>query len=396
MNFHRKAAAKVVDRAGLVSAIEAGLPEILIDGRIGDLPSLVLRPGQTLSAHNRDAVLVFSDDGLAVTAQNMVRNVSLVCEPDRRAVHVAPHRGDRGAIILADLVCSGQLQLIFGDESDAAELRLEGLGVANCDTAGRDTIPTTTGRLLQGAVTVWNAAARATTIRLSGARIDIGNANRPAIGSGMVIAGAPAAGRVDIKDLGLGAIHVDSLPATPGFTTRAGGIVVCDGVEVLRLGVAGPVVARGSRCSAMWNSGQIATWHLSGTACTHGPFSPGLASEGRIGRLDGGGAVETFGAGSAACALDGVVGHIGLRKIRTLANGSPGVEISGRVDALEVTDGISTVGDPGRHLAGGDMTRIPADGVRIRATGRLGRLVTPRVQSTGQEAMPLRNEGMFG
>jgi hypothetical protein len=72
----------------LVAAIGEGVGKVVISGRLSNVPSLHLSPGQSLCGAAEDSKIAFADDadGVELTSDNAIHNVHLCAGLERRAI----------------------------------------------------------------------------------------------------------------------------------------------------------------------------------------------------------------------------------------------------------------------------------------------------------------------
>src|SRR5215510_12634826 len=76
--------------------------------------SIALPPGYSLAGKDKDScILSFSNgDGIALTADNRVSNLTVLATPAARAIYTQAGLPDMGSIMLSDLSVTGQVSII--------------------------------------------------------------------------------------------------------------------------------------------------------------------------------------------------------------------------------------------------------------------------------------------
>lgn len=383
----------------LLAAISSGSPHVAIRGRISGLPPITLSPGQTIEGADENAMLVFDDDGLALTRDNRVRMIDLVSPSECRALYLGAQTGDRGSFELYDVTCNGQISFIFDDETSAAAVTLDMVAIAGADTRAHVERPSDNGvEILQGALTVWNRSTRPSTITLSARQVDIGFTDIPIKGTGLFIAGAGRGqvGQVIAQDVEVNAVHIDTGLPGEHVAAAAGGVFILSGASVERLICKGSIITHGANAIAMENCGRVGDWILVGNAICHGSSAIGFLNAGHLGQMEVFGAIETFGDGGTGCAVYGPVSLLKAGAIRTHGDAAVAVQITDLLDRLEVRDGIFTRGEPSYAMSEQGMQEKPAHAIHIDRSGALRMLIADSVCTSGSNALPFFNEGRFG
>lgn len=399
MNGAADPAVMVETRRALLDALSGSARVIHVSGRITNLPPISLAPGQAIHGTDGEAMLVFDEDGIGLSADNGLERLAIVAPSHCRAIRLSSHDGDRGTLTLERLICNGQVQLRFGDETSAADVAIRKVSIAGADASAQQERPHANGvDVLQGAMTIWNRSSQPTTVRVMMDDVEIGSPDHRVIGTGLFIAGNGdgRSGRIEIDELKVGAVYADSGLPLGTTDTVAGGVFILQDASVDTISGAGSVITYGPNAVPIDNWGAVRLWRLEGNAISHGPSAIGFINAGTLDRLEVAGVIETFGDGARGCGIYGPTGSVSARTIRTHGDAAIGVQIINTLGRLEVSDEIATQGAPGSGLVKGVMVETPAHAVHIEHGGALGELAAHRISASGRGARQLCNEGQLG
>lgn len=383
---------RVNSAVGLENAIRAGTLRIEIAGQIGGLPPLALAPAQTLAGVNNEACLSFLGDGLLLAGDNRLDGLHIACLPDATALAIAPDSGPCGRIEIRQCRCDGVVQLVLTDTAADAELIIDGLAISNADATQRLPRPQGNGvEVQQGALTIWNQSATATTLGVTANNIVIGSIEQPVRGTGLFVAGneTGTGGRVVLRQFSTGAVSSDSALPEGTTGTVAGGIFFLVGVYGETVETLGDITTMGANAVPVDNWGELARWRVDGNARSYGPSAVGMVNAGRLDRCEIAGAIETFGDGARGCCIYGPTGSIEAAAIRTHGKAASGLQVVNRLDSIRLSEGIFTDGAPGEGLMKGQMMSTPAHGVEVESGGWLGELDVGTICVTGTKAAPI-------
>src|SRR2546423_1073056 len=97
--------------------------------------SIALPPGYSLAGKDKDScILSFSNgDGIALTADNRVSNLTVLVTPEARAIYTQAGLLDMGTITLSDLSVTGQVSIITRSGTSKLKLVVDKVHIAACD-----------------------------------------------------------------------------------------------------------------------------------------------------------------------------------------------------------------------------------------------------------------------
>lgn len=390
--------------ADLMTALEMpGVLDLHIDGVLDGVPTLRLRPGQTLRAAVEGAELQFLPgcDGVRMSRDNALVGLSLQADPARRAVFNDDQMPNVGRLCLSALRVSGQVQILARGAVRAGHVDVDDLDIEAADTRGQQDRPKGYGvEVLQGAFTLWNQQSDDTCVisaRLKG--LTAGRAGAPVIGSGILVSGGGfEGGRIVATVLETGAVHSDGM-IEPGTADRiSGGVFTSHGACVGVVRNQGVVVTYGANDMVLDNWGTVNDWIAEAPLTSHGPSAIGVVNFGTLHALDVRAPIETFGQGARGFNVyDGKVGRALFDRITTHGDGAVGVQISQPVGRLVVRNGIQTLGGTGDSLVKSKMTQLSAIGLSIKPGGMIGEVeIGGGLLTRGPGIAPLELQGEAG
>ncbi|MGD0983692.1 MAG: hypothetical protein ABSA65_07735 [Acidimicrobiales bacterium] len=269
---------QVSDATELLGAITQGAAHIVATGEISGMPMITLAEGQRLSG----GTLRFGANGVRLTRNNFLDDVTIVCPESERAVLNDTSVRDWGTLTLRDVRTERQVLLCAQDATRAGRVLVDGLHVAAADLRGRELRPHGFGvDVLQGAFTLWNRQdGGELTAELS--RISAGSKDRPVRGSGVFVGGQgdwqgkPRGGQVRVSRLVTGEIHADGgiAPRTPDLIS--GGVFVLHSGIVDEVENLGPVTTYGPNDMVLDNWGTVGRWIARAPLTSYGPSGIGF------------------------------------------------------------------------------------------------------------------------
>jgi hypothetical protein len=382
--------AKADTAAGLSAALaDPSIRHIEVSGRLEGLRQLAVRPGVSLGG---DGTLLFApgEDGLALRGDNEVSGLTILADPDRRAVFSEA----AGGIRLAGLAVTGQVDLSV----TSGRVEINGLYVSEADTRERTQRPVLSGvGVLQGGFTLWNRGDTPVTATIRG--LSVGTERTPIRGSGVFVGG-----RVDVDLLETGPVWTDGGIAEGTADTISGGVFVITGAQVEEVRNLGPVTTRGVNDMMLDNWGQVHTWIAEAPLTSYGRSGVGFVNFGTVQTLRILAPIVTHGVGARGFNVyrlegreDSSVGLAEFDSITTNGDAAVGVQIAQPIGKLIVHKGIHTRGGTGESLVKGVMTKLSAHAVSVQPGGVIEELrVGGSLISEGEGVVPLHVLGAIG
>jgi hypothetical protein len=362
----------------LVAARDSGARRIVVRGEIDGLPTLTLAPGQEVVGEGDAAALRFASgrDGLVLTRDNVVSGLRVEVEPARCAIGTDGTIADLGALRLAGLVVTGRVLVRAG----RGHVEIDGMDIVAADTRAEPDRPSLLGvGALPGAFTLWNREtdpAAVVTAQLRGLRA--GRPEAPVRGSGILVAGTPAGGRVEVARLETGPVFTDGGLAEGTADAITGGVFVATGATVGEVRNLGPVTTYGVNDMVLDNWGAVEQWVAEAPLTSYGRAGVGMVNFGSLGTLRILAPIETFGPGARGFnvyRLDGETGptvdRAEFESITTHGDGAVGIQIGQPIGQLVVHKGIETAGADGDSLVRGQIVRQFAHALSVPPGGRV-------------------------
>ena len=373
MNSERREVRSVAELQAAVA--DASLRQIAIAAPIGDVPTLRLSPGQTLSGSDAQTSLRFArgSHGLQLSTDNRVEALQLIAEPEKRAVFNDTSVEQLGRLVLRDLTVTGVVQLLARDRVRGGHVEVENVDIVAADARGYEQRPKGYGvEVVPGAFTLWNQHSdRAVTITADLTGLSAGRAGAPVRGSGVFVSGGgDSGGRLIARRLETGSVYSDGgiAPGTPDRIT--GGVFVVSGAFVDSVRNRGPVTTYGPNDMVLDNWGTVDQWIADEKITSYGPSGIGFVNFGTIDLLQVNAAIETFGQGARGFNVyTGTVRSAEFERVVTHADGAVGIQISQPVGQITVRRGVETYGGTGDSLVKGVVVRLSAIALSVKPGG---------------------------
>ncbi|KAB2666665.1 hypothetical protein F9K91_05675 [Brucella tritici] len=372
---------------------------IIISGAIDNLPTIRLRPGQTLQGSGRDALLRFADnDGVELSSNNRISNIRLETSPEKRAIFNDTAVDTIGRAELAAVTTIGRVQILFRDKLRAGHVEVDGLDIIAADARAETDRPKGYGvYVLQGAFTLWNMHAdESIIISANLVGLSAGRDGAPVRGSGIFVSGGgDQAGRLAVRSLETDAVYSDGgiKAGTPDQIT--GGVFTVYGTYVDAVHNRGPVVTYGVNDMVLDNWGTVDRWTADAKITSYGPSGIGFVNFGTINELKVHAPIETFGQGARGFNVyTGTVDLAEFDRVITHADGAVGIQISRPIGKLTVRRGIETFGGTGPSLVKGVVVELSAIGLSIKPGGSAREIdIAGGVRTNGKGVTPIEQHG---
>jgi hypothetical protein len=343
--------------------------------------SISLPPGFSVTGKDKDrCILSFCNgDGIGLTADNRVANLTVMTTPAARAIYTQTGLSDMGTIALRDLTVTGQVSIIIRGGTRKLELVMDAVHVAACDCRRYSEQPQKYGvNVYQGAVTVYNFNGDPdSTIHASLTNVTAGTRNAPVIGSGIFVSGfGDKGGWVELAKLTTGAVHSNGMLPYGTADIITAGVFIVYGVKAGLVEHFGEIVTYGVNDMVLDTWGTVEQWLVHAPVVSYGPSGIGFVNFGTVDTFVAEKEVVTHGLGARGFnQYDGTVRNIRFQSIETFGNGSIGVQISQPVGTLRVDDGITTHGSVGNTLVKGVNMLLPAEAFSVKPGGIVDSLI---------------------
>lgn len=342
--------------------------------------SITLPPGFSLTGKDKNScVLSFSNgDGIGLTADNRVENMTVIATPAARAIYTQTGLSDMGSIALSDLSVTGQVSIIVRDGTQTLNVAIDRVHVAACDCRRYSEQPQKYGvNVYQGALTVYNFNGDAnSTIRASLTNITVGARNAPVIGSGVFVSGfGDCGGWVELEKLTTGAVYSNGMLPYGTADIITAGVFIVYGVRAKLVEHFGEIVTYGVNDMVLDTWGAVENWLVHAPVVSYGPSGIGFVNFGTVDNFVAEKEVVTHGLGARGFnQYDGTVRRIRFHSIETFGDGSIGVQVSKPVGTIVIDHGITTHGSVGNTLVKGVNMRLPAEAFSVKPGGLVDKL----------------------
>jgi hypothetical protein len=226
MNKNERSAASAEELVNLTK--DTNVQRIVVHGDLIKVPSIRLAPGQFLRGEHERSSVTFADgvDGLQLSSDNRVHNISLNVAPDNRAIFNDTSVASLGRIELRDVTTIGCVQILARDKVRGGHVDVNGLDIIAADARGEKERPHGYGvYVLNGAFTLWNMQQETgVVISADLVGLSVGRDGAPVRGSGIFVSGGgDKAGRLNVRRLETDADYSDGgiAPGTPDQITAA-------------------------------------------------------------------------------------------------------------------------------------------------------------------------------
>lgn len=357
------------------AAANPQIAHIQLTADLADAPTLRLSPGQTLSG---PAAIRFApgQDGLQLSSDNQLDNLSLVADADKRAVYNDTQVTHLGRLALRGLSVTGLVQVLARDAVRAGHVEAHDIDIVAADARGCDERPKGYGvQVILGAFTLWNQQSDpAVTLTADLTGLSAGRAGAPVRGGGIFVSGAgdvgDVAGRLVVRRLETGAVYSDGGIAKGTPDRISGGVFTLYGAFVDSVRNLGPVTTYGPNDMVLDNWGAVDRWVAEGKITSYGPSGIGFVNFGTVNVLQVNAAIETFGQGARGFNVyTGTVQSAEFERVVTHADGAVGIQISQPVGRIAVRRGIETYGGTGDSLVKGVVVRLSAIALSVKPGG---------------------------
>ena len=342
--------------------------------------SIVLPVGFSLTGVDKEKCIISfnNSDGIALTADNEVSNLTIQTNPNNRAIYALSNHPDSGTLSLKNLTISGQVQILTRAGTNKTRLIADNIDIVACDARRYSEQPQKYGvNVYQGAFTVYNFNSDPDSIiNATLTNISLGRKGAPVIGSGLFICGfGDNGGWVMADKITTGDIYSNGmLPyGQPDMITA--GVFIVNGTRIKSLTHQGSVSTYGVNDMVLDTWGHVEKWVAEKPIISYGPSGIGFVNFGIVDEFEAKDKIETFGSGARGFnQYDGTVTKAIFHSIITHGNGSIGMQFSKAVGSIEVKNGIVTNGSEGPTLVKGVIMTLPADGISVKPGGEIKQL----------------------
>lgn len=342
--------------------------------------SIVLPVGFSLTGINKESCIISfnNSDGIGLTANNEVTNITIQTNPNNRAIYTLSNHPDLGTLSLNDLTVTGQVQILTRAGTNKTKLIADNIDIVACDARKYSEQPQKYGvNVYQGAFTVYNFNSDPdSVINATLTNISLGRKGAPVNGSGLFICGFGDNGGWVLADtITTGDIYSNGMLPFGQADMITAGVFIVNGTKIKSLTHHGSVTTYGVNDMVLDTWGYVEKWVAEKPITSYGPSGIGFVNFGTVDDFEAKDKIETFGSGARGFnQYDGTVKKAVFHSIITHGNGSIGMQFSKPVGSIEVKNGVVTNGAVGQSLVKGVIMTLPADAISVKPGGEIGQL----------------------
>lgn len=372
----------ILSLTDLIAALSEGKPRVLeLQTSVACPFSITLPPGFALTGKDKDSCLLLfgNGDGIGLTADNRVANLTVVATAASRAIYTQTGFADMGTIALSNLSVTGQVSIITRTGTNTLKLTVDKLHIAACDCRRYSEQPQKYGvNVYQGALTVYNFSGdTASNIHASLTDISVGARNAPVMGSGIFVSGfGDQGGWVQLEKLTTGAVYSSGMLPYGTADIITGGVFIVYGVNAKLVEHFGEVVTYGVNDMVLDTWGKVENWIMHAPVVSYGPSGIGFVNFGTVDNFAAEKEIVTHGLGARGFnQYDGTVKNIRFKSIETFGDGSIGIQVSKPVGTITIDENVTTHGAIGNTLVKGVNMQLPAEAFSVKPGGVVEKLI---------------------
>lgn len=389
---------KVKNYIDLQKAIDLN-EDIELTNSINAVDTIKLNKGQKIFSNEENLLLSFiNGDGLALSGDNEISNVAIQTTPSRRAIYIDSKEEDLGEIKLNNLTITGMVQLLTRGNNKKLSVKIETLDILAADARNYPERPMKYGvNVYQGALTIYNFNPKeGSEIRVSAENISLGRQKAPVIGSGVFISGFnDESGKVIIDKLTTNDIYTNGMIPTGQPNLITGAIFIVYGAHAKEIISKGKTVTYGTNDMVLDVWGEVDDWISKDKILSYGSSAIGFVNFGQVKNYRAEAEVKTFGLGARGFnQYDGSIENAEFKSIKTLGDGSIGMQFSKPVGTITIKEDVETTGSTGETLVKGEIKELQADGISVLEGGEIEKLVVEgNLTTKGEEVVAYHVNG---
>ncbi|WP_243343495.1 hypothetical protein [Anaerococcus sp. AGMB09787] len=389
---------KVKNYIDLQKAIDLN-EDIELTNSINAVDTIKLNKGQKIFSNEENLLLSFiNGDGLALRGDNEISNIAIQTTPSRRAIYIDSDEEDLGEIKLNNLTITGMVQLLTRGNNKKLSVKIDTLDILAADARNYPERPMKYGvNVYQGALTIYNFNPKeGSEIRVSAENISLGRQKAPVIGSGVFISGFnDESGKVIIDKLTTNDIYTNGMIPTGQPNLITGAIFIVYGAHAKEIISNGKTVTYGTNDMVLDVWGEVDDWVSKDKILSYGSSAIGFVNFGHVKNYRAEAEVSTFGLGARGFnQYDGSIENAEFKSIKTLGDGSIGMQFSKPVGTITIKEGVETTGSTGETLVKGEIKELQADGISVLEGGEIKKLVVEgNLTTKGEEVVAYHVNG---
>lgn len=370
---------KVRNYIELQAAVKSDEKIIEVVNSINAVNGIKLKEGQKLVSKEKDILLSFiTGDGIALTGDNEISGISIQTAPNQRAVYIDSELEDLKAITLKNLTVTGMVQLLTRGNNKTLNVVIDGLDIVSADARNYSERPMKYGvNVYQGALTIYNFNPKeGSEIKVFAENISLGRKNAPVIGSGLFISGFnDESGKVVIEKLTTNDIYSNGMIPTGQPNLITGAIFILYGAHAKEIISNGTVTTYGTNDMVLDVWGSVDHWIAKEAITSFGSSGIGFVNFGYVKDFKAEANIETYGLGARGFnQYDGTIDNASFKAIKTVGDGSIGMQFSKPVGNITIEEGVFTEGSTGETLVKGVIKELQADAISVLEGGSIENL----------------------
>lgn len=361
--------------------------------------SITLKKGKKLVGENDNVLISFMNGGgIGLEGNNEIKNLAIQTSHRERAIFVNSNFKDLEDINLVDLTVTGVVQILTRGNNKFLTLNIENLDIVAADARELTERPMKYGVIVsQGALTVYNYTPyedSEITANIKG--LKIGRELAPVFGSGVFISGFnDDGGKVTVNELETKDIYSNGLIPIGQPNLITGAIFIVYGAHAKKIISNGVVKTYGNNDMVLDVWGRVDEWTTNEKVISYGSSGIGFVNFGRVEKFVAKGPIETYGIGARGFnQYDGTINNATFYSIKTVGDGSIGMQFSKPVGKITITKSIETFGGEGETLVKGVIKTLKADGISVLRGAVIEKLVVgENIETNGDEVVSLNIDG---
>ncbi|MDY6065847.1 MAG: hypothetical protein SPI59_05900 [Finegoldia sp.] len=390
---------KVTNYIELEKALQSDESLIELENSINAVNTIKLKEGQKLVTDKENILLSFiNGDGVELTGGNEISNISIQTSPNKRAIYIDSDLEDLNEIKLTNLTVTGMVQLLTRGNNKKLTVKIDGLDIVAADARAYCERPMKYGvNVYQGALTIYNFNPKeGSEISVYAENISLGRKNAPVIGSGVFISGFnDESGKVVVEKLTTNDIYSNGMIPTGQPNLITGAIFIVYGVKAKEIISNGSVTTYGTNDMVLDVWGEVDDWTAKKEVTSFGSSGIGFVNFGYVKNFKAEADVKTFGLGARGFnQYDGTIDKAEFKSIKTVGDGSIGMQFSKPVGTITINEDVSTQGSTGETLVKGEIKELQADVISILEEGSIKELnVLGNLETKGDEVVAYHIDG---
>lgn len=361
--------------------------------------SITLKKGKKLIGKNKNVLISFMNGGgIGLEGDNEIKNLAIQTSYKERVIFINSELEDLKDIYLKDLTVTGVVQILTRGNNKFLNLDIENLDIVSADARGFTERPMKYGVIVyQGAFTVYNFnPSKDSEIIANIKGLKIGRELAPVFGSGVFISGFnDEGGKVTVNELETKDIYSNGMIPTGQPNLITGAIFIVYGAHAKKIVSNGVVKTYGNNDMVLDVWGVVDDWTTNEKVISYGSSGIGFVNFGTVKKFLANSPIETYGKGARGFnQYDGTINDATFYSIKTLGDGSIGMQFSKPVGKITITKSVETFGGEGETLVKGVIKTLKADGISVLEGAVIENLVVgENIETNGDGVISFNIDG---